>query len=70
MHNTGHTIHWEAHIVSKEQNSKRRKLKEAMTIHKLGRDKTLNQDCGIDLEQTVAGRDKTSVCLITEWRIT
>ena len=44
-------IHWEAHIVSKEQNNEKRKVKEAMTIHKLGRDKTLNQDRGIDLSK-------------------
>ena len=45
---TGHTIHWEARTLAKEQHTIARKVQEALFIHKLDK-KTMNQDKGMDL---------------------
>ena len=50
-HSTGHDIHWQPHIVAKEKNTTMRKVKEAIAIHKLGQEKTMNLDCGIELSK-------------------
>ena len=34
-HVTGHEVHWDAMIVEKEQHSGRRKVKEALHIHRM-----------------------------------
>ena len=44
--NTGHEIHWHARVLHKESNTLRRKVHEALEIHKLsrGHKKCLNLD--------------------------
>ena len=46
-------MHWEAHIVAKEQSTAKRKVKEALIdiIHQIGREKTLNHDHGLELSK-------------------
>ena len=51
VHNTGHSMHWEAHIVAKEQSTTKRKVKEALIIHQIGREKTLNHNNGLELSK-------------------
>ena len=50
-HNMGHSIYWEPRILAKESNHTKRKVREAMAIHKLGREKTMNLDCGLELSK-------------------
>ena len=47
---TNHSIHWKPQIVVKESNPKRRKVREALTIHRLG-EKAMNQDKGTNISK-------------------
>ena len=44
-------MHWEAHIVAKEQSTAKRKVKEALIIHQIGREKTLDHDNRLELSK-------------------
>ena len=48
----GHNIHWEPRVITKENDICKRKVKEALIIHKLGNQKLMNQDCGLELSKT------------------
>ena len=46
-HLEGHSIHWAPTIIERETNGKRRKVKEALHIHRMGkRQCSMNQDIG------------------------
>ena len=45
-----HAIHWKPRVVLKESNTRKRKIREALTIHRLGA-KTINQDKGTHLSK-------------------
>ena len=48
----GHAIHWEPHIVGREKNTVKRKVKEAMIIKRLQRrDGLMNADSGLQLSK-------------------
>lgn len=51
VHSVGHNMHWKAHIVTREGHTLKRKVKEALAIHRLGRAKAMNQDCGLELSK-------------------
>ena len=47
VHATGHEVHWEARVIEKEQHGGRRKVKEAIHIHRMQKRRgSVNQDCG------------------------
>ena len=48
---TGHSIHWHARILAKDQHASSRKIKEALVINRLDKNKkrTMNHDSGIQL---------------------
>ena len=51
-HVTGHEVHWDAMIVEKEQHSGRRKVKEALHIHRMKKaGGSMNQDNGWHLSK-------------------
>ena len=54
-HTEGHRIHWEPRILAREKNTSRRKIKEALAIRKLirqrGEDAGMNQDTGRDISK-------------------
>lgn len=50
-HATGHPIHWEPRVLTKERHAQARKIKEAIAIQRLGPEKTINQDRGIELSK-------------------
>ena len=35
---------WKPRVIAREVNTRKRKIKEALVIHKIGKDKLLNQD--------------------------
>ena len=41
---TGHTMFRKPRVIAREVNTRKRKIKEALVIHKIGKDKLLNQD--------------------------
>ena len=46
-HTTGHHVHWTAMVVEREQHGRKRKVKEALHIHRMTRkDGSMNQDRG------------------------
>ena len=47
---TDHSIHWKPQVLVKESNPKRRKVREALTIHRLG-EKAMNQDKGTNISK-------------------
>ena len=52
IHSTGHKVHWEARIIQKEQHGRRRKVKEALHIHRMKqKGGSMNQDSGWDLSR-------------------
>ena len=52
IHSTGHKVHWEARIIEKEQHGRRRKVKEALHIHRMKqKGGSMNQDSGWDLSR-------------------
>ena len=52
-HTEGHNIHWKPRVIASENNTTKRKRKEALAINKLekerGNDKVMNQDKGTEL---------------------
>ena len=54
-HTEGHGIHWRPPVVASESNTTKRKIKEALAINKLekerGNDKVMNQDKGTELSK-------------------
>ena len=47
-HTTGHHVHWKAMVVEREQHGRKRKVKEALHIHRMTRkDGSMNQDRGL-----------------------
>ena len=50
---TGHSIHWHARILAKDQRTSSRKIKEALVINRLDKNKkrTMNHDSGIQLSR-------------------
>ena len=46
---TGHTMFWKPRVIVREVNTRKRKIKEALVIHKIGKDKLLNQDKGSEV---------------------
>ena len=49
---TGHTMHWQPMVVAEECHTMKRKIREALTIHKLNRNgKAMNQDTGLHLSK-------------------
>ena len=46
-----HNVHWETRVITKENDTCKRKVKEALTIHKLGNQKVMNQDCGFEISK-------------------
>ena len=44
-------MHWKAHLVVKELSTTKRKVKEALIIHQISREKTLNHDDGLELSK-------------------
>ena len=51
-HNEGH-IFWQPRVIVKETDTTKRKIKEALQIHRIGRQKkkTMNPDCGLQLSR-------------------
>ena len=51
----GHSIHWKAKVIGREQDSTSRKIKEALMIQKMerrsGKNRIMNQDNGLDLSR-------------------
>ena len=47
--NTGHCVHWKARVSMTETNTRRRKVREALVINRLGPDKVMNLDRGTEL---------------------
>ena len=51
-HTTGHHVHWKAMVVEREQHGRKRKVKEALHIHRMTRkDGSMNQDRGLHLSK-------------------
>ena len=51
-HTTGHHVHWKAMVVEREQHGRKRKVKEALHIHRMTRkDGSMNQDQGLHLSK-------------------
>ena len=51
-HTTGHHVHWKAMVVVREQHGRKRKVKEALHIHRMMRkDGSMNQDRGLHLSK-------------------
>ena len=51
-HTTGHHVHWKAMVVEREQHGRKRKVKEALHIHRMTRkDGLMNQDRGLHLSK-------------------
>ena len=51
-HTTGHHVHWKARVVEREQHGRKRKVKEALHIHRMTRkDGSMNQDRGLHLSK-------------------
>ena len=49
-HTTGHHVHWKAMVVEREQHGRKRKVKDALHIHRMTRkDGSMNQDRGLHL---------------------
>ena len=52
-HTKGHSIHWKPRVIASENNTTKRKIKEALAINKLEKerrnDKVMNQDKGTEL---------------------
>ena len=45
-----HNIHWRPHIITKEPEKTKRKVKEAFAIHKVEKVKgTMNEDSGLQI---------------------
>ena len=42
--NTGHCVHWQPRVIMTETNTRKRKVREALVIHRLGPDKVMNLD--------------------------
>ena len=52
VHVTAHKVHWEAMIIEREQHGRRRKVKEALHIHRMKkRGGSVNQDSGWQLSK-------------------
>ena len=51
VHQTGHQIYWEPRVIAKKPRYMERKITEAIAINKLGKDKVMNQDCGLDVSK-------------------
>ena len=51
VHSAGANMHWKAHTVTREGHTLKRKVKEALAIHRLGRAKAMNQDYGPELSK-------------------
>ena len=47
--NTGHCVHWKPRVNMTETNTRKRKVPEALVIHRLGPDKVMNLDRGTEL---------------------
>ena len=48
----GHAVHWEAFIVEREQDQTRRRVLEALTIHRVEKGKgTMNTDNGMQISR-------------------
>ena len=47
--NTGHCVHWQPRVIMTETNTRKRKVREALVIHRLGPDKIMNLDRGTEL---------------------
>ena len=54
-HTEGHNIHWKPRVIASENKTTNRKIKEALAINKLekerGSDKVMNQDKGTELSK-------------------
>ena len=54
-HTEGHNIHWKPQVIASENNTTKRKIKEALAINKLekgrGNGKVMNQDKGTELSR-------------------
>ena len=51
-HTTGHHVHWKAMVVERKQHGRKRKVKEALHIHRMTRkDGSMNQDRGFHLSK-------------------
>ena len=51
-HTIGHHVHWKAMVVEREQHGRKRKVKEALHIHRMTRkDGSMNQDRGLHLSK-------------------
>ena len=54
-HEEAHTIHWKPRVLAKETDNTKRKIKEALAIRRLekdrGKDKIMNQDSGLELSR-------------------
>ena len=54
-HDEAHSIHWTPMVLTKEKDTMKRKIKEALTIKRVekerGKDRTLNQDTGLELSK-------------------
>ena len=49
---TEHTMHWQPMVFAEERHSMKRKIREALTVHKLDRNgKAMNQDAGLHLSK-------------------
>ena len=51
VHQTGHQIYWEPRVIARESRNMERKVTEAIAINKLGKEKVMNQDCGLEVSQ-------------------
>ena len=40
---------WKPRVIAREVNTRKRKIKEALVIHKIGKDNLLNQDKGSEV---------------------
>ena len=48
----GHNIHWQSMMVAREENLVKRRVIEALTIHRVDRGKgTMNTDAGMQLSR-------------------
>ena len=54
-HTEGHNVHWKPRVIARENNTTKRKIKEALAINKLEKerrnDKVMNQDKGTELAE-------------------
>ena len=48
---THHNIHWKPQIVGREVNDKKRKIREALLISRMGQEKLMNMDRGMELSK-------------------